>query len=263
MSAHLRRLLAACAVLVVLGPMSALAAHAADYTDVWGVPSETGTGYSLVQNQDVLFATFYVYGASSQPIWYIGVMRDDGTGVYSGEVYVTAGSFFGSPYDPAQGGINSVGTVTFRPTAADAAVFTYNVGTVNVTKNILRNAFMTIVLGGSYTGGLAADQTSCNNPQNNTGVRRSVDVNVSQTTSGEGQIDFVLSGGLTCSMKGTLVQRGLLYSMTGAAYSCSTGLSTTADVTELRATGQGIEGKWRANVPGGCTETGRFAAVLK
>ncbi len=120
-----------------------------------------------------------------------------------------------------------------------------------------------LVLGGAYLGGVTADQFNCSNPLANVSTTRSADINVSQTVAGAGQIDFAFAGGLTCSLKGALVQRGQLYSITGASYTCSTGLATAANVTELHATAQGIEGKWTASVPGGCTERGAFAAVLR
>lgn len=50
--------------------------------------------------------------------------------------------------------------------------------------------------------------------------------------------------------------------MAGASYTCNDGLSTTADVTELRRTAHALEGRlFAANAFGGCTERARFAAL--
>ncbi|MEP7205704.1 MAG: hypothetical protein ABI920_02110 [Casimicrobiaceae bacterium] len=239
------------------------AARAVDYTDIWYDPAESGWGVNLVQGHDVLFATFFVYGQALQPTWYIAVLTNDGTGVFSGSLYVTSGSWLGAPWDPTQSGINGVGSATFRPIAADAGVLSYNVSATAVSKTIVRQTLRTIILGGGYLGGVVADQFSCSNPLANITVRRSGAISVDQSTTGGGQINFAFADGVRCSLRGNLVQRGQLYSIPGAIYTCSTGLNTTANVTELHATAQGIEGRWSAGVGGGCTEQGRFAGVLE
>lgn len=238
-------------------------ARAVDYTDIWYNPAESGWGVNLVQGQDVLFATFFVYGQALQPTWYIAVLTNDGTGVFSGSLYVTSGSWFGAPWDPAQRGINAVGSATFRPSAADTGVLSYNVDATTVSLALVRQTLRTIILGGGYLGGVVVDQFSCSNPLANVTVRRSGAISVVQSIAGVGQINFAFPDGVGCNLRGNLVQRGQLYSIPGAAYTCSTGLNTTANVTELHATSQGIEGRWSASVAGGCTEQGRFAGVLE
>lgn len=73
---------------------------------------------------------------------------------------------------------------------------------------------------------------------------------------------FSFDSGLRCTLAGTLIQNGQLYRMAGASYTCNDGLSTTADVTELRRTAHALEGRlYAANVFGSCTERARFAAL--
>ncbi len=252
----------AATLLLAVALEAPLPAAAADYTDIWYNPAESGWGVNLVQGENVLFATFFVYDPARQPTWYVAVLTNDGTGVYSGSVLATSGPYLGAPWD----GVTTnaiVGDATFRPTAADAATLTYNIGPAPVTKSILRQTLKTIVLGGDYIGGVAADQFSCSNPLGNVSARRSADIAVTQTVAGDGRIDLAVAGGPACSISGTLVQRGQLYSMIGARYVCNNGLDTHVDVTELHATAQGIEGRWAGRVAGGCTEQGSFAAVLK
>ena len=256
-----KRLLAALLLALGLGAAT-LPAHAADYTDIWFNPAESGWGVNLIQAEDVLFATFFVYDTARQPIWYVALLTNDGTGVFSGDVLLTSGPYLGAPWD-GTAGYQTVGSATFRPTAADTAVLSYNIGAVPVAKNIVRQTLKTIVLGGNYIGGVAADQFNCTNPLANTSARKGADIAMSQTAAGDGQIDFSFAGGLACTISGALVQRGQLYSMTGARYVCNTGLDTHVNVTELHATAQGIEGRWAGSVAGGCTEQGSFAAVLK
>ena len=45
------------------------AAHANNYQDLWWNPSESGWGINIAQQGDVMFATWFIYGASRQPTW--------------------------------------------------------------------------------------------------------------------------------------------------------------------------------------------------
>ncbi|HEX8010364.1 MAG TPA: hypothetical protein VF814_05445 [Casimicrobiaceae bacterium] len=117
---------------------------------------------NLVQSDNFIFATFYVYGPNNQPIWYTGELTADGIGNYTGGLYVTTGTYLGIvPYDPAQFGITQAGTATFTPTAADTGVLSYNIGSVTVTKNIQRFTLTGIALGAAYVGGQSGAYTSC------------------------------------------------------------------------------------------------------
>jgi hypothetical protein len=58
------------------------------------------------------------------------------------------------------------------------------------------------------------------------------------------------------------VQNGQLYSIPSATYVCDTGLSTTASLSEIKKTAQGVEGIFAAPSVGlGCREDGTFSAV--
>ena len=54
--------------------------------------------------------------------------------------------------------------------------------------------------------------------------------------------------------------------MPGATYKCVQGGNTlfsgSANLAEIVATAQGIEGTWIANTGGGCREAAQFSAVL-
>ena len=46
-----------------------LPAAATDYTDIWYLPSESGWGVNLIQAEDVIFVTLFIYGPNNQPTW--------------------------------------------------------------------------------------------------------------------------------------------------------------------------------------------------
>jgi len=56
------------ALLAWLGIGHALAADAADPSDLWWNPSESGWGMQLVRGGEVTFATLFVYDAASRPL---------------------------------------------------------------------------------------------------------------------------------------------------------------------------------------------------
>ena len=78
-----------------------LRAAATDYTDIWYLPSESGWGVNLIQAEDVIFATFFIYGPNNQPTWYVAIIYRDANGNFAGNLYSTVGPYFGGPWNPA------------------------------------------------------------------------------------------------------------------------------------------------------------------
>jgi hypothetical protein len=242
-----------------------LPAQAADYTDIWYTPPEDGWGVNFVQSDSFIFATFFVYGPDNKPIWYTGEMIADGLGHYTGGLYLTTGTYFGTvPYDPAQKGITQVGTLTFTPTAADTGVLTYNVGAVVVTKNIQRLTLTGIALGGNYVGGQTGTYASCTDSTANGSYYDTYTLSVTQSV-GVATFTFTYDKEVaTCTMSGALEQHGQLYRIPNASYQCTGDLTidSNADMFEIKATAQGIEARFAGSPGGGCQETAQFSAVL-
>lgn len=241
-------------------------AAAVDWTDIWWAVPEVGWGVNFVQSDQFIFATFYLHDVNLQPDWYTGQMTVDAKGVWSGPLYRTTGSYFGAPWSETQTKTLQVGTATFTPSSSYGGTLTWNVGTVNVTKQITRLTLTTIPLGGLYRGGAATFYTSCNNSADNGAGQLFVDIQAAQTTGGALSLEFFVNGATSglgsCKFAGNSIQDGQLFRIPDASYVCGTALSTTANVTEVKATAQGIEGQWIANVGKGCIETGYFSAVL-
>jgi hypothetical protein len=255
----------AVAVACTLAPL----AHADDYTDAWWVgPAEDGWGVDLIQSQDVIFASLFVYGPApaTTPTWYVAVLSRAGNGSFTGPLYHTAGTGIGAPWNPADHPAPvQDGTATFTPTSAATGTLTYNVNATIVTKTIRRQTLTTIALGGSYYGTGVIDTTGCTNSGDNKRNVFDVDPVVTQTV-GQMQIAMTLYGE-SCTLSGTLLQEGLLFSIPSARYVCTDGTSTTLDtsarVYEVKYTSVGLEGRWSApSVPPGCREDGSFAAVF-
>lgn len=237
-------------------------AQADDYTDIWGTAGEGGWGINLVQSQDFIFATFFVYGPDNQPTWFTAQMMRNADGVtFSGPMYVTTGTYYPLPWDFHQHGIGSVGVATFAPTSADHGVLSYNVFGTLVTKNILRATSTMVDFTGMYRGAVARDVAQCNVPELNGSFSVSSDFDVTQFETGDVQIDFTLEDGTPCRISGLLQQTGKLYRIANAAYVCG-GVPNTANVYEMTLTSLGFEGRWSASTGYNCQESSRFSGLF-
>ena len=258
-----------------------LPARAVDYTDIWWAPCapgpncdivtghENGWGVNFVQNEDVVFATFYVYDANKQPIWVSSPMF-----VYCRWQLQRRSQFvdrlvFRRPLDRLFGDQSRIGDVyaDVRKHGDTHLQRQQRSGIPNsvVTKNIDRSTFRTIVLGGSYNGGQAGAYSGCSTSASNGPYIDRYDLTVSHDTiGGVVTLSFKFIGGLSCVFSGALQQSGQLYSVPSASYVCSDGLNTNASLSEVKATSLGIEGRFSApNVGGGCREDASFSAVLQ
>jgi hypothetical protein len=131
-----------------------------------------------------------------------------------------------------------------------------------VTKVIQRQTLTTITIGGTYSGAQTGvySGSSCAGSS----YRDWYDLQVTQGTDASVSFVFSYQEGLTCTFSGTLVQTGQLYSVPSATYQCSDGLKTSASMSQIKATAQGVEGLFGApSVGGGCREDAQFSAVLQ
>ena len=131
--APLRRLVAALAATLAL-PAAAQSAPAANYTDMWWNPSESGWGISFLQHAGTnqVYAVWYTYdprepeGNAHKPLW---IVMSGGTWTspttITGPVYVTNGVPFSQP--GGKTAQNQVGTFTFNFSSAGSGTFSYSI----------------------------------------------------------------------------------------------------------------------------------------
>ena len=117
-----------------------------NFQDLWWASppeSESGWGLNVTHQGEILFATWFTYGASGKGRWLVmpAMNRVGTTGFrYTGSVLETRGAPFNA-YNPAQFGFTTVGTATLDFTAASAGTFTYTVDGVTQAKAITRQVF--------------------------------------------------------------------------------------------------------------------------
>jgi hypothetical protein len=258
---------AAFAVLTLLVPMQS--AVAADYTDLWVTAGEDAWGVNFVQWGDTIFATFYIYGPDDKPVWYTAVMGYDGT-LYHGMLFSEQGTYFGAPWNPADMNEQAAGTATFVPSTSNnyqgALSYTIVVGNLGTTvnKSIQRLTIAAVPLGTLYFGGQVGEYSGCTDNSLNTPYSDTFSLQLTQSSGNALSLGFAYTSKLICTLAGTLSQNGLLYRIDGASYLCSDQTDSTAAVTDLKVTAQGIEGHYSAPVPSrgaGCREDARFSAV--
>ena len=254
-------------LLVLLLAGFTLPAFATDYSDMWYLPAESGWGVNLTQNENVIFMTFFLYGPDAKPTWYVAIAYEDANGNFAGNLYSTVGTYFGLPWNPADHPPAAlVGTASFVPASPYAGMLTYTlINGPTVVKSIERQTLTTIDLSGNFTGGQAGGYSGCSDPGGNYLYKDTFDLQVTQS-AGTVVLTFAYpsasSAALTCTLSGALVQSGQLYSVPSATYQCDDGLNTTASLSEIKRTSQGIEGKFAApSVGGACREDATFSAV--
>jgi hypothetical protein len=255
----------ALALLALLVPLKP--AIAADYSDLWVTANENAWGVNFVQWGSTIYATFYVYGIDSKPVWFTAVMGYDGSSKFAGLLYTYTGTYFVLPWNDSQWVETPSGTASFQPSTTNSyegkLIYTvYIFGSpTTVTKQVRRlpNA-AAIPLAGTYYGSLSGAYSSCNG---STKFVDSYPLQVVQSSGNNVSLTFTFEAlKETCTLAGTFQQNGQLFSIPTATYLCSGGLDTTAVVSDLKITAQGIEGVISAPVVyGNCREDSRFSAV--
>ena len=160
----------------------------------------------------------------------------------------------------------AAGTVSFQPLGPYTARLIYTVnGVGTVTKTIQRQTNTAITVNGTYSGAQIGNYSGCTMSSTNGPYRDFFDLQVTQLTNSSVTFAFSYFGSsLSCSFSGTLEQHGQLYSVPAATYQCSDGLNTSASMAEIKATAQGVEGRFSApSVGGNCREDAQFSGVLR
>jgi hypothetical protein len=246
--------------LAVLLLAAAGRAGAVDYTDIWYNPAESGWGVNVVQSDAFIFLTFFIYGADGKPTWYTGQVTQDASGNFNGTLFATTGTYYISPWAGVT--VAAAGTVSFQPLGPSTAKLIYTVtGVGMVTKNIQRQTLTAITVGGTYSGAQSGTYSNCSTSANNRSYTDFFNLQVTQLTNGSVTFAFTYAA-FNCTFSGTLVQQGQLYSVPGASYQCAADPTFSANLTEIKATAQGIEGVFSAPVGDNCREDAHFSGVL-
>jgi hypothetical protein len=258
----MKKLLAAMATFV------ASFAHAntttTDFTDLWWIPAENGWGVNIIQQQDILFATLFVYGQNNAPIWFVasgaqyqGIVNGQFT--FTGPLYQTSGPYFGANSFSANSVTNrQVGSFTFRTPSANNATITYTVDGVTVTKNVERQTFRNQNFGGSYRGAVVGTYAGC--AAGNGAYESPAILTITQNNTA---IEIHEAGsGYTCTYIGTYTPSGNSGLANGGG-NCSDGIAQTWNTTEMKVGLDFFSAALTARIGSSCVFSGRIGGVRR
>jgi hypothetical protein len=214
------------------------------FTDLWWNPAESGWGVTVDHQNDVMFLTFFVYGANGSPYWVTGILyRTDTSPIvphaFSGDMHETRGPYFGDTFDPGRVSQRPVGHATFTGIRGNAAQLQYSIDGVTVTKALERQTLRHLDFSGIYNGISNYVLSNCLSPINNgMEVHDAGNVTIAQSgTTFRLSFDSVVRSS-NCSFFGSYSQTGSIGSATGTMI-CNDGTSGTflLDIMQWTITG--------------------------
>jgi hypothetical protein len=194
-----------------------------DYSDMWWNPNESGWGANMIQQEEIIFVTLFVYDSSGQPTWFVGPNTAHagtvaGAQHFTGPLYKTTGPYFGTaPFTASSVVVTQVGTVTFDAATSSTGTLTYSVNGVNVTKSVQRQTWATENLAGTYRGATIGTFTGC--PGTST-VDNANTLTITQTGTNVTINEF--GSNYSCRYNGALTQNGKIAAIVGTG-NCSDG----------------------------------------
>ena len=225
--------------------------YSIDFSDLWynnPPESQAGWGINLMQQNEVIFATMFVYGPDNKPTWYVASnMSPTGNNAFGGPLYSFTGPYFGAAWTGVSPP-NQVGNINVVFSSATQGTLTYNVGGTSVTKTIVRQTWRNDNLSGNYIGGTTGLGASCGG---NGAILIHGELTVTHSNSAiTMRVDFVNGSGQTgtCNYTGTYSQVGSLGAVNGGSYNCTIGGQANAvtgnfSLSELANSRNGFNGR--------------------
>lgn len=164
------------------GCLSSLPARAitgsTDYSGLWYNAGESGWGMNVIQQEQILFITLFIYGANSQPTWFVASnasftsANSAGDRTYTGALYATTGTPFSiDPFNSGSVTVAQVGTITFVGRADGTATVSYTANSSTVNKTVVRQTWaqpnFTLNTATAYAGANSGNKTGCAVGSNN------------------------------------------------------------------------------------------------
>ncbi|HUR60430.1 MAG TPA: hypothetical protein VM029_22095 [Opitutaceae bacterium] len=237
--------------------------YSVDFSDLWFDPAESGWGINLAQQDNVAFATMFVYGPDGRPRWYSasnmnGVRAAATTpGVaFHGQLVEAMGPAQPGLFDAARVTRRDVGTIAFEPLTDNLADLSYTVDGVIVRKKVQRLTMKGSNASGEYVGyrsargcGTANDPLS-NNPASIRILQNPASFTMTSTVLNE-----------TCTYVGTPQQQGRISGAKGT-FSCS-GQTPPGqfEITNMNVTYQGFIARLTTRTSATCAMEARFVGL--
>jgi hypothetical protein len=244
-----------------------------DYSDLWWNADENGWGMNVIQQQDVLFITLFIYGADGRPTWVVGpattLTGTNGAGdsTFTGLLYTTTGTPYNSlPYNPNAVAATEVGSVTFTGRAAGGASVSYVINGFTSNKSLVRQTWRAVAVTGDYLGALNSTNSNClqatDNGPDNTSFNIHLTISATTLTLQAAVGNETTGGGAQqCTFTGPYSQVGRM-GQAGGAFSCTGAQpdSGTFTLTELQVSPESISARISGRSQS-CDFNGRIGGV--
>jgi len=241
-------------------PIIPKTATSTDISDIWWNALESGWGMQLVQADNFVFATVFIYGPDGKPTWITAQLTQQPGLVFTGPLYVTTGPYFGGTFNPANVTVRQAGTLTFTLQTVSTGLVQYSVDGVAVSKQVERQTLKADNYNGTYVVAVNFTQSGCFNPAINGSVTGALSMSVSQTPTAMSMV-WGFSNSDVCTYSGAYTQTGKMGRFTGA-FSCTTG--ETGNMVFFEMTNR--VGMMNGRINGtsatlGCSYSGRFTGL--
>jgi hypothetical protein len=241
-----------------------------DFSDLWYNESEPGWGVNVIQQNDTLFVTLFVYGTNAQPAWYVAsgvrlASTAGGTLTFSGPLYQTSGPWFGDrPFNTSMVTARQVGTLAFSASQISNATLTYNVDSTTVTKAIQRQTWAADNISGTFLGASIGTWSDCSRGRVNGGVESYAQLIVTQDGNAvQIREDGVPPSNYSCHYNGNYSQQGRMGTILGNG-TCTDGVNSTFIATEVQASLQGLSMRVASSqINGTCVFVGRMGGMRR
>lgn len=250
------------ALMLLASLQSSASTFSTDYSDLWFNSNEAGWGANVIQQDNTLFATLFVYSTTGAPSWYVASAarytgQQGNSLVFSGPLYQTSGPYFGGAFNPSTVGVRQVGTATFTFANIGSGTLSYSVDGVSVTKSISRQTWANNNLSGAYMGASLGTFSGCI-------LNGYFEDPALITINHSGSSITISTAGITatCTYSGTYQQVGRMGAIDGSVL-CSNGNRGTFAAFELEASISGLTGRATASLGGTCTWSGRIGGLRR
>jgi hypothetical protein len=238
-----------------------------DFSDLWFNPNESGWGVNLIQQNQIIFVTMFVYGASGQPTWFVGPatayggQSSDGIVSFTGPLYATTGPYFGAgSFNPSNVTNRQVGVISFAAGQISSGAISYTVDGVQVTKSIQRQTWRNENINGIYVGGITGTYSLCGAARNGY-IENAIVLNVGH--DGASTITMREEGaGYSCNYSGSYTQSGRMGLIQGNG-TCTDGSNQSFVASEVQGSIQGLTMRIVSQFSGTCIFSGRMGGVRR
>ncbi|MCB1909634.1 MAG: hypothetical protein KDH15_19915 [Rhodocyclaceae bacterium] len=233
-----------------------------NYQDWWWDPAQSGMGWNVAHQGDVLAIAWFHYDATGKASFLTLAGTLDGE-TLTGNLIRSSGPLPGPGFDPAAVANVPVGTATLEFTSSNSAVFTYSYDGLSGTVNLQRFGFAEDDFSGTMAYSATGTLTGCADPDDDGAYRESGLITASHSRDVLTLTLTIDGDNATCTYTAALSAEGSLHQAEGS-FSCNDGENGTIELRDIRSTEDYLMMEFTgidSGVSDTCVATGHLIAV--